>query len=77
MPSYDLTCTACDHDFEWFRQRFLTDEDRVCPACGAGGATIRLSAFVTSRPARVSAEPRVTGFAGGGGCCGGACSHRA
>ncbi len=74
MPSYDLLCASCDHDFEVFQPRFLRDDDRTCPACGAGGAAIRLSSFVTSRPARTSADPRITGFAGRG-CCGGACSH--
>lgn len=74
MPSYDLICVSCRHEFERFQQRFLRAEDRVCPVCGAAEADIRLSVFMTARPARVPAEPRVTGFAGHG-CCGGACAH--
>lgn len=74
MPSYDLVCTSCHRGFEAFQQRFLRPEDRVCPVCGAGDAEVRLSGFVTSRPARTSVEPRITGFAGRG-CCGGSCAH--
>jgi len=74
VPSYDLQCVRCDEGFEVYRQRFLTDGDRTCPSCGAEGARTLLTSFVTSRPPRQSAEPRVTGFAGHG-CCGGACSH--
>jgi putative FmdB family regulatory protein len=73
MPTYDLACVACDHEFEAFRQGFLRDDDRVCPACGAAEAAQRFTGFVTARPRRESAAPTVTGFGGGGGCCGGAC----
>ncbi|MDX6554762.1 MAG: Zinc ribbon domain [Miltoncostaeaceae bacterium] len=74
MPTYELLCPGCDRDFEVALQRFLRDADRICPTCGAGDAEIRITGFVTSRPARTSPEPRVTGFAGHG-CCGGACGH--
>lgn len=74
MPTYDLSCGACGHGFEIFRQGFLRDEDRVCPACASAGAGQRITGFITSRPPRGSQEPRVTGFAGAG-CCGGACGH--
>ena len=72
MPSYDLACADCDHRFEAFRQGFLRAEDRVCPACGAPEARQLFTGFVTSRPSRGDAAPRVVGF-GGSGCCGGSC----
>jgi putative FmdB family regulatory protein len=71
VPSYDLGCESCGHHFEVFRQGFLRDEDRVCPACGAE-ARQRFTGFVTARPSRGDASPTVVGF-GGGGCCGGSC----
>lgn len=74
MPTYDLVCGTCASGFEVFLQRFLREDDRVCPDCGAAGAQTRLTGFITARPARSSPEPRVTGFAGHG-CCGGACAH--
>lgn len=64
MPTYDLRCRDCDLRFELFRQRFLRDEDRVCPGCGGRDAEQLLGVFVTSRPARDDPTPRVTGFAG-------------
>jgi putative FmdB family regulatory protein len=74
VPTYDLACTPCGHEFEAFRQGFLREEDRVCPECGAAGATQRFTGFVTARPSRgeAAAAPTVTGF-GGGACCGGSC----
>ena len=73
MPTYDLACTACEHQFEAFRQGFLRDEDRVCPECGADEAAQRFTGFVTARPSRGDGAPTVTGFGGSGGCCGGGC----
>jgi putative FmdB family regulatory protein len=73
VPTYDLACTACDHQFEAFRHGFLRDEDRVCPECGASDARQRFTGFVTARPSKGDAAPSVVGFGGGGGCCGGAC----
>ena len=71
MPTYDLACEACGHDFEAFRQGFLRDEDRVCPECGARDARQRFTGFVTARPSRGTAT--TTAQAPGGGCCGGSC----
>jgi putative FmdB family regulatory protein len=71
VPTYDLTCTSCEHQFEAFRQGFLRDDDRVCPECGAEGAAQRFTGFITARPARETTTTVVG--AGGGGCCGGAC----
>ena len=75
MPSYDLTCTECDHGFEAFRQGFLRDEDRVCPETLAVDARQMFTGFVTARPSKgaAAAAPTVVGFGGGGGCCGGSC----
>ncbi len=73
MPSYDLACDACDHRFEAFRQGFLRDEDKVCPACGATGARQLFTGFVTARPSSGDGAPSVVGFGGSGGCCGGSC----
>ena len=74
MPTYDLACVSCESGFEVFLTRFLRDSDRVCPDCGASGATTLVTGFITKRPPRTSPEPRITGFAGKG-CCGGACNH--
>lgn len=63
MPSYDLHCTACDLNFEVFRQRFLREEDMVCAGCGEPGAEQLLTGFTTSRPARDDPNPKVNGFA--------------
>jgi putative FmdB family regulatory protein len=73
MPSYDLACTRCGHEFEVFRQGFLRDGDRVCPSCGAAEARQRFTGFVTARPSRGDTAPSVVGFGGAGGCCGGGC----
>jgi putative FmdB family regulatory protein len=75
VPTYDLACTGCDHQFEAFRHGFLRDEDRICPECGVPDARQRFTGFVTARPSRGdAAAPSVVGFGGGGGgCCGGAC----
>jgi len=70
VPTYDLACVSCEHEFEAFRQGFLRDEDRVCPECGAQEARQLFTGFVTARPSRPPAPTRV---ASGGGCCGGAC----
>jgi putative FmdB family regulatory protein len=48
MASYDLICEKCDHEFEVFRQGFLKDEDRVCPACGSQDVRQKFSSFLHS-----------------------------
>ncbi|MCU0307177.1 MAG: zinc ribbon domain-containing protein [Thermoleophilia bacterium] len=76
MPSYDLSCDACGHGFEVFRQGFLRDEDRTCPECGAAAARQLFTGFVTAKPSRgggASAPVATMGGGGGGGCCGGSC----
>ncbi len=74
MPSYDMHCAGCGAEFELFRQRFLTDADRVCPECG-GVAEQLMTGFVSSRPARGDGSPTIRNYAGHGGgcsCCSGA-----
>ena len=75
MPTYDLSCVGCDHEFEAFRQGFLRDEDRVCPSCGNNEAKQRFTGFVTAKPSRGAGGPTsITTFGNpGGGCCGGVC----
>ena len=68
MPSYDLRCEACETEFEVFLTRFLREEDRVCPSCGAVGARQLLTAGFVSG---VAPAPMAAG--GGGGCCGRSC----
>jgi len=69
MPSYDLACEGCGTEFEVFRTRFLRDEDRECPDCGAMGARQLMRAGFVSGVA-----PAPQAAAGGaGGCCGGSC----
>ena len=46
MASYDLICEKCDHAFEVFRQGFLKDEDRTCPACGSEDVRQKFSSFL-------------------------------
>jgi len=74
VPTYDLRCPGCGHDFEVFRQGFLRDEDRPCPSCGAR-ADQRITGFVACRSASQvaagAAAPSSGGHAHGGGCgCG-------
>lgn len=72
MPTYDLACSDCDVKFERFRQGFLRDDDRVCPACGSMQVRQLFTGFVTARPAKGDGGPAsVRSF--GGGCCGGSC----
>jgi putative FmdB family regulatory protein len=47
MASYDLICDDCGHAFEVFRQGFLKDEDRVCPACGSVEVHQKFSSFLS------------------------------
>lgn len=35
MPTYDLKCRACGHDFEKFTTGILKEADKVCPKCGS------------------------------------------
>lgn len=71
MPTYTLTCEGCGTGFELFRQRFLRDDERVCPECGAE-ARIVLTPFVTAAPG-ASARRRTTvhRIASAGCGCGG------
>jgi putative FmdB family regulatory protein len=74
MPSYDMACTSCGHEFEVYRQGFLRDDDRTCPQCGAADARQLFTGFVTAKPSRGGEAPSVVGFGGGGGgCCGCGC----
>jgi putative FmdB family regulatory protein len=59
MASYDLVCEDCGYAFETFRQGFLRDEDKVCPACGSTGVRQKFSSFLRNL---------------GGSSAGGACS---
>ncbi len=47
MSSYDLVCEDCGDDFEVFRQGFLKDEDKVCPACGSTEVRQKFSSFLS------------------------------
>ena len=35
VPTYELRCPECGHEYERFVMRLLRVEDRVCPECGA------------------------------------------
>ncbi len=75
MPTYDLRCEACPHDFEVFRQGFLRDEDRACPQCG-GQAQQLITGFVACRSSSQMAGAAASGGGGGhahGASCG--CGH--
>lgn len=45
MPSYDLVCKSCGHEFEMTLHRFIRDEDKVCPNCSGDDVELKLSAF--------------------------------
>ncbi len=47
MASYDLVCEACGTTFEVFRQGFLTDADKVCPACGSADVRQKITSFLS------------------------------
>jgi len=75
MPSYDLRCQSCAHDFEVFRQGFLRDDDRSCPQCGARAEQLITAGFVSAKPSRgggAGVPPGGGGHAHGGGC---GCGH--
>ena len=74
MPSYDLRCTSCAHDYEVFRQGFLRDEDRSCPQCGAHAEQMITAGFVSAKPSRGggAAAGGGGGHTHGGGC---GCGH--
>jgi putative FmdB family regulatory protein len=46
MATYELVCDACGHAFEVFHQGFLSDEDKVCPACGSTEVRQKFSSFL-------------------------------
>ena len=58
MATYDLVCDQCGDAFEVFRQGFLRDEDKVCPACGSTDVRQKFSSFLRS----------LGGGEAGGGC---------
>ena len=45
MPSYDLVCKACGNDFEITLQRFIADDDKVCPKCRSTDVEQKLAPF--------------------------------
>ncbi len=71
-----MRCAACADGFEVFRQGFLRDEDRMCPACG-GAAKQVITGFVAGRSSsQVASGAAASAVAAGhrhtGGCgCGG------
>ena len=46
MPSYDLVCRSCGHEFELTLHRFIRDEDRVCPSCGTNDVEQKLVGYL-------------------------------
>ncbi len=42
-----MICDECDHAFEVYRQGFLRDEDKVCPACGSTDVRQSVTGFLT------------------------------
>lgn len=47
MPSYDMACSKCGHEFEVFRPGFMRDEDKVCPKCGSTEVEQAMTGFLT------------------------------
>ena len=45
MPTYDFVCNNCDHEFEIFLARIITEEDKVCPECGSSDVRQRITSF--------------------------------
>jgi len=35
VPTYELRCLECGHEFDRFLMRLLRETDRVCPECGS------------------------------------------
>jgi len=35
MPTYELRCKECGHEFDRFLMRLIREQDRVCPECGS------------------------------------------
>ena len=66
MATYDLVCEACGHDFEVFRQGFLSDEDHLCPECGSTQVHQKFTSFLKNIGGSASGgcypPPRGTSF---------------
>lgn len=45
MPIYEYQCEACGEEFEEFRFPTESDEDAICPKCGAKKAKRTISTF--------------------------------
>jgi len=67
MPTYELRCRECGHEFDLFLLRLMRDGDRVCPECdsteverGVGGGV--LGSGTKSRPATGAEQCGSRGF---------------
>lgn len=60
MPTYELRCQSCEHEFDRFLMRLLKESDRVCPECGSTNVTQGIGGgfFAASARAGVSCEPQ-------------------
>lgn len=45
MPTYDMVCAKCGHEYELFLTRFIRDEDKLCPECGSTDVNPNVTSF--------------------------------
>lgn len=54
MPIYEYRCRECGEQFESFRSIKASDDEVVCPRCGAKKPQRRLSSFSSPGAGEVS-----------------------
>jgi putative FmdB family regulatory protein len=67
---YEFACKRCHNNFERLMSFPAAEAGVSCPGCGAPEARRLISTFAAVSK---SAAGEANAFAGGGGCCGGAC----
>jgi len=50
MPTYELHCQECGHEFDRFLMRLLREADRVCPECGSTRVETGVGGGFVARP---------------------------
>jgi len=50
MPTYELRCKNCGHEFDRFLMRLLREADKVCPECGSSDVSTGVGGGYVASP---------------------------